>query len=609
MRHHLNVHSIVMRKKIITLLFVVAHSIGLVFAEGGSCGDSLTWNFTNGTLTISGKGPMPNFNYVDKAPWYHLKSRITSVVIDFGVTTIGDLAFNYSPGLSSVVISNSVTSIGQSSFSDCGGLTSLTIGNSVTTIGVTAFFNCTGLTKVTIPNSVTTIDFGAFQYCSSLTSVEIGNGLTNIADMTFYPCNALSTVTINSNAIANKHYIWSFFGKQVKNVIFGNDVKSIGTYAFYEHGDSLVSVTLGDSVNYIGESAFYGCPTLSSITCNAAIPPSMGRTVFAQLDCSQVLLYVPNTSAYAYRRADQWKELRIKSIEGFYPVAFLNWDSTELFVSNVPEDSIPVYTGDTPQRPSDEQSTYTFDKWTPDLVAAIEDATYIATYLQTPITYTVSSNSVNGIVDGIGGYPYGTEVDLTAIPDEGYIFVQWSDGVRENPRSVVLTCDTTINALFTLAINADSIETANVIVSSTGNTATLAWPAIPEAATYELVIKENKSGNIFCTYIFNANGEMLSVAYNAPGRHAVQQPELAGFSFTVTDLEEGETYDLTITAKNDNSEVLDIQTISFVAGGGVQQGNESVSYPEKRVHKFLRNGQVLILHGSNVYTLHGTEIK
>jgi len=92
-------------------------------------------------------------------------------VIPYGVTTIGNSAFNGCSGLTSVNFPNSVTSIKDYAFMDCTGLTSVTIGNSVTSIGDHAFTYCTGLTSVTIPNSVTTIGNSAFYGCTGLTSV------------------------------------------------------------------------------------------------------------------------------------------------------------------------------------------------------------------------------------------------------------------------------------------------------------------------------------------------------------------------------------------------------------------------------------------------------
>ena len=181
-----------MRKKLLTLFLAVAASVGTMFAQSGTCGDNLTWDLTDGVLTISGTGAMKDYNYYNSSPWLH--SSITSVTIGNSVTSIGDYAFYYCTNLTSVTIPNSVTSIGDYAFQFCSSLTSVTIGNSVTSIGNSAFEDCIGLTSVTIPNSVTSIGESAFSGCSSLTFLSLGEGITSYGDYAFYSCSALTTI-------------------------------------------------------------------------------------------------------------------------------------------------------------------------------------------------------------------------------------------------------------------------------------------------------------------------------------------------------------------------------------------------------------------------------
>ena len=121
-----------MKRKFFTLLLAIVASVGTMFAASGTCGENLTWNLSNGTLTISGFGAMTDYsnNSSSRAPWYSSRSSITSVIISDGVTSIGERAFYY-----------------------CSSLTSVTIPNSVTSIGDYAFYNCSSLTSVTIPNN------------------------------------------------------------------------------------------------------------------------------------------------------------------------------------------------------------------------------------------------------------------------------------------------------------------------------------------------------------------------------------------------------------------------------------------------------------------------
>ncbi len=139
---------------------------------------------------------MPDYEN-SSAPWGSQRNKIKKVVIENGVTSIGNNAFYYYPGLTSVTIPNSVTSIGNSAFYDCSGLTSVTIPNSVKSIGSSAFSGCSGLTSITIPNSVTSIGSSAFSGCSGLTSVAIPNSVTSIGGGVFSGCYNLQSITVN----------------------------------------------------------------------------------------------------------------------------------------------------------------------------------------------------------------------------------------------------------------------------------------------------------------------------------------------------------------------------------------------------------------------------
>jgi len=109
---------------------------------------------SGGTLRISGKGPMVDWYWGDEGtaeylpPWRDVKSSITNVIIENGVTSIGGIAFDSCTTLTLVKIPNSVTSIGHGAFENCTGLTSVTIPNSVTSIGHDAFESCKHLTSV-----------------------------------------------------------------------------------------------------------------------------------------------------------------------------------------------------------------------------------------------------------------------------------------------------------------------------------------------------------------------------------------------------------------------------------------------------------------------------
>ncbi|MCD7833976.1 MAG: leucine-rich repeat protein [Lachnospiraceae bacterium] len=142
----------------------------VVLNESNYCGDNLTWSIDDGVLTISGTGDMYDWSTTPEVPWAEYAEEITSIVIEDGVTSIGDNAFNGYTSITSVTIADTVTSIGDSSFMGCTGLTSIEIPDSVITIGEYAFA-LTGLETVTIGTGLETVGNDAFYNCENITDV------------------------------------------------------------------------------------------------------------------------------------------------------------------------------------------------------------------------------------------------------------------------------------------------------------------------------------------------------------------------------------------------------------------------------------------------------
>ena len=184
---------------------------------------------------------MKNYDYdSNQSPVYN-NSDVKKIVIEDGVTSIGDYAFRGCSSLTSITLPDSVTSIGDCAFVFCVGLSSITLPDSVTSIGDSAFKNCSSLTSITIPDRVTSIEPYAFDNCSSLTSITIPNSVTSIGASAFYNCRSLTSITIPDR------------------------VTSIESRAF-TGCSSLTSITIPDSVTSIGESAFSNCSSLQTIS-------------------------------------------------------------------------------------------------------------------------------------------------------------------------------------------------------------------------------------------------------------------------------------------------------------------------------------------------------
>lgn len=217
----------------------------------GQCGDNAYWHFDNnsGTLTISGSGDMWNYNLCNESPF---NDAIKNIVIDEGITSIGDEAFSDCNELTSVIIPNSVTSIGNWVFDGCYGLTNVAIPNSVTSIGHGAFYCCGNLTDITIPNSVTSIGENAFSGCG-ITSIEIPDSVTNIGAGAFNNCYRLTSVEISNSVTKINDSVFRSCD-ELSNVIIPESVVSIGKDAFL-NCDSLKQITIPKSVKNIADHA------------------------------------------------------------------------------------------------------------------------------------------------------------------------------------------------------------------------------------------------------------------------------------------------------------------------------------------------------------------
>jgi len=235
-----------MKKQILLFLMMLLPVVASA-DDSGTCGSNVTYSFNevSHTLTISGNGAIWDYDIESSnQPWVNYRDEILYVIIESGVTYIGQYSFDDCKAIISVEIPNSVTSIGDYAFNVCSGLTSvhisdleawcsisfggyssnplyyahhlflngteikdLVIPNNVTSIGNYAFSRCSDLTSVTIPNSVTSIGSCAFLDCSGLTSMTIPNSVTSIGMHSFAYCSGLTSVTIPNSVTLIAKYL------------------------------------------------------------------------------------------------------------------------------------------------------------------------------------------------------------------------------------------------------------------------------------------------------------------------------------------------------------------------------------------------------------------
>lgn len=280
-----------MRKLLlVALVLTLCLVTGLAYADS-ACGANLTWTLSSsGVLTISGLGDMDDFNY-GSAPWKDDRDSITKVIVEEGVTSIGEQAFYWCRKLTSVQLPETVTSIGKEAFQNCNSLISVNIPSGVTSIGKWTFYGCDKLASVTLPNGLVSIEELAFCDCKSLKEITIPASVTFISDdRTFIRCEKLEKITVadrNANYVSVDGILFNKDmtnllcypgGKSASSYTVPDSVTSIEDYGFYWN-ETIQSVTVPGTVKAIGSDAFAGCSKLTNLTLSEGIE-SIGTTAF-----------------------------------------------------------------------------------------------------------------------------------------------------------------------------------------------------------------------------------------------------------------------------------------------------------------------------------------
>ena len=241
------------------------------FATAATSGDfgennCLHWEVSTGvlsgkTLTISGTGVMPDFNFPEGnlAPWWNyealgmltsfgsfkLEGELKKVVIKDGVTNVSDYALFFLPAATQVTLPESVTRIGRYGIAMCSKLTGMSIPKGVTEIGDFGLAG-DGLTAVTLPDGLQSLGRGAFDTCTSLTNTTLPAAITAVPGKCFADCTKLLTAD------------------------YKGEVTTIGEHAF-EGCKSLVTAPIPATVTELGASAFNGCVALTDVTLPAGV--------------------------------------------------------------------------------------------------------------------------------------------------------------------------------------------------------------------------------------------------------------------------------------------------------------------------------------------------
>ena len=329
---------------ILTLLVCMCFVAGAVsdtVVDSGECGadgDNVTWVlYGDGELVIGGDGEMMNYTSWD-SPFYR-NYDIRNIVIEYGVTSIGDLAFFDCRNVESISLSDSVISIGQQSFYWCEKISTIYIPKTITNINNKAFVDCRGLTAIIvdedneyysndengvlfdkeknvviyypvgnnrtsyiIPTGVTNIGFGAFDGAINLASIVIPNSVETIEGFAFNDCMSLNSIVIPDGVTTIE---WCAFQSctNLKWVKLPESLTTVGDNVF-SICVRLESVSLPLNLSYIGEGLFNYCLALKNIFIPNTIT-QINEDMFRRCESLEDVYYIGNQN--------DWDKIVIKN--------------------------------------------------------------------------------------------------------------------------------------------------------------------------------------------------------------------------------------------------------------------------------------------------------
>ena len=614
-------------------------SIG--FAAFANCSKLTSVTIPNSVTSIGygafyGCSSLPvenNLRYADTYLVEAVNKTLSTYSIKEGTQWVGSSAFDNCQSLTSIKLPNSVTSIGDYAFYECTSLTSVTIPNSVTSIGDYAFYGCSSLTSVTIPNSVTSIGDYAFDGCSSLISITIPNSVTSIGKSAFDGCSSLTSVTIP------------------------NSVTSIGSWAFYECY-SLTSITCKAATPpTIGKDAFDGVsmsiPVYVPCGCVEAYKAASGWEDFTNIQeplaeysiivdvndtimgsakvdkntiCDACISATPNLGYHFVQWNDGNTEnprtleltqdtiLTAEFAQSFFGQCgdnlYWSYDETAKNISITGSGKMYDYTADTqPWLLFKEQlvEVTTTNTVTSIGTSAFEGCARLGKISLGAGLEEIAANAFAGCTRLYDVYCYATYppfAEQSSFANYNVYLCVPCESQRNYTLDVVWG-----NFKFIECIESEDVTTDGVLITPSTNDVTITWPTETGADTYTIVIK--KDDEVFCTLTFNADGQLLNIAF-APGRdgnHPVQYAEQAGngYRFTVTGLEESTHYTYNIDVRDAADKTIKSYTGEFTTESLTAVEEFEVN-DNANVQKILRNSQLIILHNGKTYNAMGQEL-
>jgi len=274
------------------------------FVAGGEVSDTITWELdSNGILIISGEGKIKS-----NQAWKSKASSIVHVVIQPGITSIGDDVFRSHSNLQTIAIPNTVVEMGDTVFAYDSSLTSIVLPGSVQTFG-DHMFMYSGLTDCVMLDGIAIIPEDMFRGAESLEHIELPGTLLTIEDTAFAYCKSLTSIEIPGSVESIGGYVFMYTA--LENCVFGEGLTTIGENSFRDAED-LETIKLPSTLKTIEDNAFSYCKALKTVTIPGSVE-SIGEYAFMYTgirDCV-VLDGVTSIGENAFRDAESLRTLTL----------------------------------------------------------------------------------------------------------------------------------------------------------------------------------------------------------------------------------------------------------------------------------------------------------
>ena len=368
---------------ILTMLLSTLIPLSVSAATSGKCGDNVNWTLSNGVLTLSGYGEMYNDYFTTSSlgrgytPWYNNKTEIKKIIVESGVTNIGQFAFDGCSSLETISLPNTVTNIGSYAFSHCENLKSISLPDNLESLGGSAFEYCKKLQEISLSYGITKIPNYCFEGCTDLRRVEIPKTVTKIGfyafDNAYYYTRGYGTIVyLGSESDFNQSnftidtqpygvsFRWEYTDITVTIVdergevilkknflkdapLLDNDIPKIGnsSYAIYRNNTysggalSLPLILRSDSTYYIRYTHTKTSNSEGEFIVNPIVVPANSIIIFACYNDNK-MVYV-NPYVYAGETT-----IPFSTTETYDKVKVMIWENLETCVPLCEAEDVPL---------------------------------------------------------------------------------------------------------------------------------------------------------------------------------------------------------------------------------------------------------------------------